>query len=60
MVLNEDDFNTIADRVYRSITEPITTFTSAQETLKQTIEAQLTELKTLVSHTPQVATPSTV
>jgi len=59
-VLNEDDFTTIADKVYDSMTEPITTFTSTQEALKQSIEAQLTELKTLVHHAPQVATPSIV
>ena len=40
--------------------EPITTITTVQEALKQTIEAQLTELKTLVSHAPQVGTPSTI
>lgn len=49
-VLNDDDFNTIADRVCDSMSKPITVFTFAQEVLKQTIEAQLIELKTLVSH----------
>ena len=40
--------------------ELITTFKTAQEALKQTIEAQLAELKTLVSHAPKVATPTPV
>ena len=52
VVLHEDDFNTITDRVCDSMSEPITTFTSVQEALKQMIEAHLTELKTLVIHTP--------
>ena len=51
-VLHEDDFESIADRVYDTMSEPITTITTAQEVLKQTIETQLTELKTLVSHAP--------
>ena len=38
-VLHDDDFNTIADRVYDSMTEPITTFTTMQEAMKKTIEA---------------------
>ena len=59
-VLHEDDFESIADRVYDTMLELITTITTMQEALKQTIETQLTELKTLVSHAPQVATPSTI
>ena len=39
--------------------ELITAITTAQEVLKQTIETQLIEMKTLVSHATQVATPST-
>ena len=39
--------------------EPITMIKTAQEVLKQTIETQLTEMKMLVSHAPQVATSST-
>jgi len=58
--LHEDDFESIADRVCDSLSKPITAITTAQEALKQTIETQLMELKTLVSHAPQVATPSTV
>lgn len=56
-LLHDDDFNTIVDRVCNSMYEPITTFTTTKEALKKTIEAQLTELKTLVSHTPHVAIP---
>ena len=56
-VLHKDDFESIADRAYGTMSELITTITTAQEVLKQTIETQLTELKTLVSHAPQVATP---
>ena len=59
-MLHEDDFATIAERVCDTMSEPITTIRTAQEALKHTIEAQLTELKALVHHTPQVATPSTV
>ena len=57
--MHEDDFESIADRVYDTMSEPITVITTAQEALKQTIETQITELKTLVSHAPQVATSST-
>ena len=60
VVLNEDDFDTIADKVCDSMSEPITALKTVQEALKQTIEAQLTELKTLVSHTSHVATPTLV
>ena len=38
VVLHDDDFNTIADRVCDSVSEPITTFTTTQEALKKTIE----------------------
>ena len=55
-MLHKDDFEIIADRVCDSMSEPITAFKTTQEALKQTIEAQLTKLKTLVSHAPQVAT----
>lgn len=41
------------------MSEPITAITTTQEALKQTIETQLTELKTLMSHVPQVAISST-
>lgn len=58
--MHENNFNTIADRVCDSMSKLITTFTSAQEALKQMIETQLTELKTLVSHAPPVATPTIV
>ena len=58
-VLHEDDFESIADRVYDTMSEPITVIKTVQKELKQTIETQLTELRTLVSHTPQVDTPST-
>ena len=51
-VLHEDDFENIVDRVCDSMSRPITTITTAQEALKQTIETQLTKLKTLVSHAP--------
>lgn len=59
-MLHEDDFEAIVDRVCDTMSEPITTFKTTQEALKQTIRAQLTELKTLVSHAPQVATPTTI
>lgn len=59
-VLHEYDFESIADRVYDNMSELITAITFVQEVLKQTIEAQLTELKMLVNHAPQVANPSTV
>ena len=55
-VLHEDNFESIADRVCDTMSEPITTITTIQEALKHTIEAQLTELKALVRHTPQVET----
>ena len=58
-ILHDDDFENIADRVCDSMSRPITMIKTMQEALEQTIETQLTELKTLVSHTPQVATPST-
>lgn len=35
-------------------------FTTTQEALKKTIEAQLTELKSLISHVPHVAIPTPV
>ena len=38
-VLHDDDFNTIADRVYDSMSESITTFKTVQEALKQTTRA---------------------
>ena len=57
-VLHDDDFNTIVDRFCDSMTESITTFTTTQEALKKTIEAQLTELKSLVSHAPHVSIPT--
>lgn len=60
MVLHDDDFNTIADKVYDSMSELITTFTTVQEVLKKTIEVQLTELKSLVSHVSHVAIPTPV
>lgn len=59
-MLHDDDFNTIADRVYDSMSELITAFTTTQEALKKTIETQLTELKSLVSHTPHVTIPTPV
>ena len=57
-VLHEDYFESIADKVYNTISELITTITTTQEALKQTIETQLMELRMLVSHAPQVDTPS--
>ena len=51
-VLHGDSFDTIIDRVCNSMSELITTFKTVQEALKQKIEAQLTALKTLVSHAP--------
>jgi hypothetical protein len=48
----ENDFEGIADRVYGTMIEPLTMITTAQEVLKQMIETKLTELKTLMSHTP--------
>ena len=39
VVLNEDDFDTIADKVCDSMSEPITALKTVQEALKQTIEA---------------------
>jgi hypothetical protein len=59
MVLMENDFEGIVDRVYGTMTEPLTTITTAQEVLKKMIETQLIELKMLMSHTSQVATLST-
>ena len=59
MVLMENDFEGIADRVYGIMTKPLTAITTVQEVLKKTIEIELTELKMLMSHTSQVATPST-
>ena len=58
-VLIENDLEGIADRVYGTMTEPLTVITTMQEVLKQMIETQLMELKTLMSHAPQVATSST-
>ena len=58
--MHDDDFDTIADVVCDSMFEPITTFKTEQEVVKQTIEAHLTELNTLVSHAPHVATPNPV
>ena len=60
VVLHDDDFNSIMDRVYDSMTEPITTFTTTQEAMKKIIEAQLMELKSLVSHVPHVVIPTLV
>ena len=57
--MHEDNFKSIADRVYDTMLEPITAITTAKEVLKQTIETQLTELKMLMSHAPQVAISST-
>jgi hypothetical protein len=37
-VLHDDDLETIVDRVYDTISTPITTITLAQEALKKTIE----------------------
>ena len=54
-MLHDDDVNTIEDRVYDSMTKPITTFTIVQEVMKKAIEAQLIELKSLVSHASHVA-----
>ena len=51
-VLHEHDFESIADRVYDTMSESITTITTAQEVLKKTIETQFTELKTLMSCAP--------
>ena len=59
-VLHDDDLETIVDRVCDNMSESITAFKTAQEALKQTIEVQLTELKTLVSHAPPVTTPAPV
>lgn len=59
-VVHDDDFNTNADRVYDSISESITTFTTVQEALKNTIEVQLMKLKSLVSHALHVAIPTPV
>lgn len=50
-VLQEEDFEGIADRVYGTMSESLTVITTVPEALKQTIETQLTELKTLMSHT---------
>ena len=55
----ENNFEGISDRVYGTMIEPLIAITTAQEVLKQTIETQLTELKMLMSHAPQVATPFT-
>ena len=60
VVLHNDDLETNVDRVYDTISTLITAITTAQEAIKQTIETQIIELKTLVSHAPQVATPSIV
>ena len=54
-MLHEDDVNTIADKFYDSMTDPIIAFKTVQDVMKKAIEAQLTELKSLVSHTPHVA-----
>lgn len=59
-VLHDDEFNTIADRVFDSMTESITTFTTTQEALKKTVKAQLTQLKSLVSQASHVAIPTPV
>ena len=59
-VLHDDDVNTIVDRFCESMTEPITAFTTMQEAMKKTIEMQLTELKSLVSHVSHVAIPTPV
>lgn len=56
--MHDDDLETIIDRVSNTISALITAITTTQEVLKQTIETQIIELKTLVSHTPQVATSS--
>ena len=37
-VLHEDDFESIADRVYGTMSEPMTAITTMQEALKQIIE----------------------
>ena len=50
--MHKDYFESIADRVCDSMPKLITTITTAHEALKKTIETQLTELKTLVSHAP--------
>ena len=54
-MLHDDDVNTIADRVCESMIEPITAVTTVQEAMKKAIEVQLTELKSLVSHSSHVA-----
>lgn len=58
-VLHDNVLETIVNRVFDTISALITTITTAQEALKQTIETQIIELKTLVSHAPQMATSST-
>ena len=50
--MHEDDFESIVDRVYDTMSEPITVITTTQEALKQIIETQLMELKMLMSHAP--------
>jgi hypothetical protein len=59
-VLHDNDFNTIADRVRDSMTEPIIALTTAQDAMKKTIEVQLMDLKSLVSHAPHVVLPTPV
>ena len=53
-VLHDNGVSTIAGKVYDSMIEPITTFTTVQEVMKKAIEAQLMELKSLVSHAMHV------
>ena len=48
----ENDFEGIVDRVYGTMMELLIVITTVQEVLKQTIETQLMELKTLMSHAP--------
>ena len=59
-VLHNDDFDTIADKVCDNMFELITTFKTMQQALKQMIEAELTEMKTLVSHELHMATPTPI
>ena len=51
-VLYDDELKKIVDRVCDSMSRPITTITTVQEALKQTIETQIMELRMLVSHAP--------
>ena len=50
-VFMENNFEGIADRVYGTMTEPLTAITTVQEVLKQMIETQVMKLKMLMRHT---------